>query len=169
MTWLAIRLFLSSIPRWVWASLAVLALLAGVWLHGRSSGADGVQARWDKQEAAYALQRAEASLAARATEQRHRAEYAAIAGRFLAQQKEADETHDRTVADLRRGALRVQNRLTCPSGRAEAATDAARAIAAGQAGLLPADAEFLLREAARADAVARQLNALIEAVRAGQR
>lgn len=27
--------------------LLILALLAGVWWHGRSSGADAVQARWD--------------------------------------------------------------------------------------------------------------------------
>ncbi len=31
-----------------WAKLAgVVALLAGVWWHGRSTGADSVQARWD--------------------------------------------------------------------------------------------------------------------------
>jgi hypothetical protein len=157
----------------VWAILAAVVLLAASGLYLRAHyigvGESRVQAQWNAREAGYALQRAEAAIAARNIEQRHRAEYAAIASRFLAEQRAADETHDRTIADLRRGALRVQNRLTCPSGRAEAATAAARAIAAGQAGLLPADAEFLLREAARADEVARQLNALIEAVKAGQR
>ena len=34
------------IPPWA-KLLAVLALLAGVWWHGRSTGADSVQARWD--------------------------------------------------------------------------------------------------------------------------
>ena len=34
------------IPPWA-KLLAILALLAGVWWHGRSTGADAVQARWD--------------------------------------------------------------------------------------------------------------------------
>lgn len=34
------------IPPWA-KLLAILALLAGVWWHGRSTGADSVQARWD--------------------------------------------------------------------------------------------------------------------------
>ena len=34
------------IPPWA-KLLAVLALLAGVWWHGRSTGAESVQARWD--------------------------------------------------------------------------------------------------------------------------
>lgn len=37
------------IPLWAIKAGAVLALLAGVWFHGRSSGADSVQARWDQQ------------------------------------------------------------------------------------------------------------------------
>ena len=173
MSLIAAKLFLQSIPLRVWAILAAVLLLVASGLYLRAHyigvGESRVQAQWDAREADYALKRAEAAIAARNTEARWRAEYAAIAARFLAEQKEADETHDRTIADLRRGALRVQNRLTCPSGRAEAAADAARAIGASQAGLLPADAEFLLREAARADEVARQLNALIQAVEAGQR
>ncbi len=34
------------IPAWA-KLLAVLALLAGVWVHGRTNGAQSVQARWD--------------------------------------------------------------------------------------------------------------------------
>ena len=34
------------IPAWAKVA-AILALLAGVWWHGRSSGANAVQARWD--------------------------------------------------------------------------------------------------------------------------
>ena len=37
---------MTIIPPWA-KLLAVLALLAGVWWHGRSTGADAVQARWD--------------------------------------------------------------------------------------------------------------------------
>lgn len=37
------------IPIWAIKAGAVVALLAGVWFHGRSSGADRVQAKWDQQ------------------------------------------------------------------------------------------------------------------------
>jgi Bacteriophage Rz lysis protein len=173
MSWLAVRLFLQGIPLRVYAILAGLLITVALVLgygHSRyNAGQADVQAAWDAKEAEYALQRAEAAIAARNTEARWRAEYQAIADRFLKEQADADENHAAVVAGLRAGRIRVRDNLTCPSGRAEAATDAARAIAAGQTGLLPADAEFLLREAQRADAVARQLNALIEAVRAHQR
>jgi hypothetical protein len=148
--------------------LVVLALLWGFGHWRYNAGQADVQARWDAQEAAYALQRAEAAIAARNTEARWRAEYQAIADRFIAEQKEADEKYQSDIAGLRSRALRVRDRLTCPSGRAEAPAGAGSVAQAGQAGLLPEDAGFLLREAARADAVARQLNALIEAVRAGR-
>jgi len=35
--------FLKLVPREVWAALAILALLGGVWLHGRSSGKEACQ------------------------------------------------------------------------------------------------------------------------------
>lgn len=161
--------WLRRIPWQAWAIVALLATVAVLRWHWIGVGEDRTQARWDAQEAVYARQRAEAVIAARKVEERHRAEYRAIAERFLADQRKADEVHDRAIADLRRGALRVRSHLTCPSGRAEAPADPGVADGASQAGLLPADAEFLLREAARADEIARRLNALQAAVRAGQR
>ena len=159
--------WLSRLPWQVWAGVAALVLVAGVWLHGRSTGADGVQADWDAAEAVYAQQRAASAIAARDTEARWRAEYKAIAERFLAEQKVADEKYQNDLASLRAGQLRVRERFACPARSAEAPAVAGGAGEAGSGGLLPADAEFLLREAARADEVARQLNALIQAVGAG--
>ena len=153
----------------VWAGVAALVLVAGVWLHGRSTGADGVQAKWDAAEAAYAQQRAASAIAARDTEARWRAEYKAIAERFLAEQKVADEKYQNDLASLRAGSLRVRDRFACPARSAEAPAVAGGAGEAGPGGLLQQDVGFLLREAARADEVARQLNALIQAVEAGQR
>ena len=161
--------WLSGLSWKVWAGVAALVLVAGVWLHGRSTGADGVQAKWDAQEAVYAQQRAASAIAARDTEARWRAEYKAIAERFLAEQKVADEKYQSDLASLRAGSLRVRERFACPARSAEAPAFAGGAGEAGPGGLLSADAEFLLREAARADEVARQLNALIQAVEAGQR
>ena len=88
MTWLAAKLFLQGIPLRVWAILAALPLLAASGLYFRAHyigvGESRVQAQWDEREAAYALQRAEAAIAARNTEARHRAEYAAIAEKRIA-------------------------------------------------------------------------------------
>jgi hypothetical protein len=117
MTWIAARLFLQGIPLRVWAILAAVVLLAASGLYLRAHyigvGESRVQAQWDAREAGYALQRAEAAIAARNIEQRHRAEYKAIADRFLAQQKEADENHDRVVAGLRAGSA-ARPPLECP-------------------------------------------------------
>ncbi len=159
--------WLSGLSWKVWAGVAALVLVAGVWLHGRASGAESVRADWDAQEAVYAQQRAASAIAARATEERWRAEYKAIADRFLAQQKEADENHDRVIAGLRAGTIRLRQRFTCPSLPGTAA-DTGGAAEAGPRGLQPEDAELALGIGAEADAVARQLNALIEAVKAGQ-
>lgn len=167
MSWLVVLGWLRRIPWQAWALVALcgLVLAYGHWRY--SAGQADVQARWDAQEAAYALQRAEAALAARKAEERHRAEYRAIAERFLAEQKKADEKHKTDIADLRSGALRLRQRFACPSVAGTPAVPSETA-GAGPGGLLPEDAEFLLREAARADEVARRLNALIEAARVGR-
>lgn len=175
MTWLAAKLFLQGIPLRVWAILAAVVLLVASGLYFRAHyigvGESRVQAQWDAREADYALKRAEAAIAARNTEARHRAEYAAIAARFLAEQKEADENHDRVVAGLRAGSIRVRDRLRCPApaGMPQAPADSGRTAQAGEGGLSVADAEVVLRAGADADAIARQLNALIQAVEAGRR
>jgi hypothetical protein len=169
----ALWLLLKTIPPRTWAILALVALLVAGWAYERHQYGDrrvaAVQAKWDAQEAAYALQRAEAAIAARNTEARHRAEYRAIADRFLKEQADADKEHAAVVAALRSGELRVRHNLTCPSGRAEAPAGAQGTADSSGTGLLPEHVGFLLREAARADSVARQLNALIEAVKAGHR
>ena len=169
MTWLAVKLFLQGIPLRVWAILAAVVLLAASGLYLRAHyigvGESRVQALWDAREAEYALQRAEAAIAARLTEERHRAEYKAIADRFLADQEKANEAHNRIVAGLRAGSIRVQKRLTCPS-LPGAAADSEGAAEEGPRGLQPEDAGIAIGIGAEADEVARQLNALIQAVEA---
>ena len=159
--------WLRALPWQVYAAVAVAVLLAGVWLHGRASGADSVQADWDAQEAVYAQQRAASAIAARDTEARWRAEYKAIAERFLKEQADAKLETDRTIAGLRAGTVRLRDRFTCPS-LPGASADSSGVAEAGPRGLQPEDAEFLVGAAARADEVARQLNALIQAVGAGR-
>lgn len=163
--------FLRAVPWWLYAILAIVLITGAVWLHGRSAGAEGVQARWDAQEAVYARQRAEADYAARKTEERHRAEYRAIADRFLKEQADAQIEADRVIADLRAGTLRLRQRFTCPAtaGMPGAAADSGGADEASPRGFGVEDAGVALGIARDADAIARQLNALIEAAEAGQR
>lgn len=160
--------WLSRLPWQVWAGVAALVLAAGVWLHGRSSGADAVRAEWEAQEAVYAQQRAASAIEARKVEERHRAEYRAIAQRFLEEQADAKIQTDRVIAGLRDGSVRVSKRLTCPS-LPGAAADSSGVAEAGPRGLQPEDAGIAVGIGAEADEVARQLNALIQAVEAGQR
>lgn len=59
-------------PFWLLKAGAVLALLAGVWLHGNHAGAAGVRARWQAQQVAD-----ETAANAQAEQQRLRARAAA--------------------------------------------------------------------------------------------
>jgi hypothetical protein len=168
MSWLAILSLLKRIPWQGWALVALCALLLALRWHWIGVGEDRVQALWDAQEAVYAVQRAEAAEAARKAEERHRAEYRAIAERFLKEQADADQKHAAMVADLRRGTLRLRERFTCP-GVPGAAGTAPGADAASPRGFGVEDAAVALGIARDADETARRLNALIEAVEAGQR
>ena len=160
--------FLRAVPWQAWALLALIALVAGLRWHWIGVGEDRVQAAWDAQEAVYAAERKAAEDAARKTEARHRAEYKAIAGRFLALQEKADEEHAATVADLRRGALRVRSRFQCPApnGVPDAAAVAGGTDPQGHTGFGVEDAAIALRIAADGDREIRRLNALIDALKA---
>ena len=163
-------LLLDGLKRIPWQAWALLALCALLWAFGHwryNAGADAVQARWDAQEALYAVQRAKAAEDARKVEERHRAEYRAIADRFLKDAENAKLETDRVIAGLRSGSIRVRQRLTCP-GLPGAAADSTGIAETGPRGLQPEDAADIVGVGAEADAVARQLNALIEAVKAGR-
>lgn len=111
---------------------------------------------------------------ARAIEQRYTAQMAAL---DLKHTQELQNAQDRTEADIaavRAGELRLRNRFTCdntaspgggvpPAGAGSGLGDATRGT-----GLQPADGEFLIRLAGRADAVVLQLRAC-QAIVAGDR
>lgn len=163
-------LLLDGLKRIPWQAYALLALCALLWAFGHwryNAGQAEVQARWDAQEAVYAVQRAKAAEDARKVEERHRAEYRAIADRFLKDAENAKLETDRVIAGLRSGNVRVRQRLTCPS-LPGAAADSTGVAETGPRGLQPEDAAAIVGAGAEADAVARQLNALIEAVKAGR-
>lgn len=102
----------------------------------------------------------------------HAQEMAALDERFT---HEIETAKSRAAADLaavRDGTVRVRDRFTCPAdpGRPSgAAADTGTTPSVGDdappSGLQAADAEFLLREAERADEVTRQLQACQAIVR----
>jgi hypothetical protein len=157
-----------SLRTWalIGAGVVLLVLVLFLRAHWIDVGESRVQARWDAAEAKHARQRAEAIVAARVLEQRHRDELKAVADRFLADQEKADEEHAAAVAAVRAGTVRVRERFTCPSpGVPAASADPGSADDAGPRGLQPADLEYLLGIGAEADAIARRLNALQAACR----
>lgn len=103
------------------AALAVCAALA-IALGASRIEVATVRASEAKAAAAFAkanfdgaLAQAQAERAARATEQRQREALAGVAATYEGKLTDAQRNADRTIADLRAGAVRVQRRLQCPS------------------------------------------------------
>lgn len=78
---------------------------------------------------------------------------------YVNKRKVREEHLQSVIADLRTGSIRVRKRLSCPP-----VTSSGGDVGA-EGGLSREDAEFLLREAARADALAEQLRLLQEYVK----
>lgn len=79
--------------------------------------------------------------------------------RYVGERERREEELNRTISGLKSGSLRVKPRLSCAPPTSPGSNG-------GEAGGLSAeDAEFLLREAARADALAEQLKLLQEYVK----
>lgn len=166
LTWKAIKAAIASVPHEIWYAAAVvtLAWLAYSWAYNR--GADAVQSRWDAATAQAELEAQAQAAEADRIEQEQVAEFAAIVDSLRKENHHAKQNADRLVADLRAGTVRVRDRFTCPRPMPAAAGSPARSDEAGQAGLLAADAEFLVRLASEADAAANQLTACQDILRA---
>ncbi len=188
--WAAIKLFLGSLIEPIgkilkaipWQAWALAGLVLAFWWYGGTQYDRGYEkaegeykALIDKMalDATQAL--ADAKDKARQAERAAVEEQARIAEQLIAERNQAYEERDRVIDDLRAGNRRLQQRFTCPpasgSGRVPATAAATgRSDGTGQAGLSGQDAEFLIREAGRADAAVRQLQACQAVVRshAGQ-
>lgn len=103
----------------------------------------------------------------RAAERRSVAQMAVIDQQHQEEIQRAIQERDDIISDLRAGNLRLRERFTCPSSELPGAGPSASGGDAGEsAGLQPADAEFLIRLAAEADEVTRQLAACQAVIRA---
>lgn len=177
--WLAARVggkFVGMAARAVFWLLVLLAGLAPFWFVCHRCEA-ATAAKYQKQiaeervanlralaasvEAVKATERAAAKASLEATEARMRAE------------KEENDALSRDITALRGSTLRLRNRLA--AGRCSDADVRADAAAPGRVaqartgGLLPADAEFLLRFGREADSVARKLSEAQVQLRACQK
>ena len=145
---------------------AALVLLAVIVVpscrFGYNKGAAAGNARADKMQADYNDAALYAERTARATEQAHAAALDAVATQYEQDKTDAQATHDRVVADLRRGAVKLQNHWTCPDVSKVAASP-------GQpddgADLRQSGAAALIAAADAADAQVRALQAVTQADR----
>jgi hypothetical protein len=161
------------------AAVAVIGAAVGCYEFGvsnehqaRVAEVNGLKAQAAESLAAANKQAADAQQAARDTEAKRVAEAAALDAQYQKELKDAQDTADHTIADLRAGTLSVRKRLTCASTGLSGTgtgttpgTSASVADAGAAGGLQDADVEFLLREAERADEVTLQLQALQALVR----
>lgn len=159
MTWLAVLSWLRRVPTWAWAVLAAVVLLAGAYRWAYSRGAESVQAEWDTERTALALQAEAQKAEAAAKEAKDAAAFAVLADNLRKENERAKQDADRTIADLRRGAVRLRDRFTCPRAMPQAAGSAARSDEAGQGGFTVEDASVALGIARDGDAAIRQLTA----------
>jgi hypothetical protein len=167
-TWTAIKAFLAGIPRQVWIGLTVLALVFGAYRWAYNAGANAVQADWDAERAANKLAADAQAAEAAAKEAKDAAAFALLADNLRKENERAKQDADRTIADLRRGTIRLRSRFTCPSTVSQAAGSASGSDETRESGLRSEDAEFLISESARADGVARTLQAC-QAILAAER
>jgi hypothetical protein len=106
----------------------------------------------------------------RAQEQEHVQEMADLDAQHHKDMQNEIDSREHTIADLRAGTLRLRKQFTCPAATAagaasQAGTGTGLGDGASSGGLQTADAEFLLREAGRADQVVVQLQACQDIVR----
>lgn len=145
----------------------VLLVLFLAYRHGVTTTDTAWQSRWDQQAAELANARTEAERLARQAERDSAQAMAAIDNAYQQGQADAKAESDRVIADLRAGNVRLRKRFTCPaaSDLPAAGTSTGSSDAAQTGGLQRDDAEFLVREAERADEVVRQLQACQAIVR----
>lgn len=153
----------------VFAALALALLVAAGVQTWRLGGA---------QDALAALQlaatraEADAQRDAREQEREHAQQFAAIAGRLVTENENAEAEVDRLLAGLRDGTERLRRRFQCPAapGVPGAAAGAGGGGEAAEAGFGAADAAVALRIARDGDDAIRQLSAcqaLLASERAG--
>ena len=173
MIWLtAIWKVLKGIP---WQLYALLALVVAIWWHGSAMYGKGYdtanrewQARADKASAEYQARLIDAQTRAAAEIAAANVRMGEIERNTLAEKEAINAQHEKTLADLRSGALRVRGRFQCParSGDMSGSTAAPGSGDAGsEAGFNAEDAGIALGIARDGDAAIVQLGRAQEVIK----
>jgi len=144
------------LPGWLWAALAAGLALSGWHTAGQRDTARHQLAQVQARHAQAEQLRSET---ARLAEAGHRAREQAHAATLQAITQKAADEKTRLAADLQRALDSLRNRPERPASGGDVPTGAADPVACTGAGLYRPDAEFLVREAARADSIRLQLAA----------
>jgi hypothetical protein len=161
-------------PIWLRAVAVLSIVVIIVWGLSRiagaiyQAGATAERSAWQKRENAELVKAnarvIELESQARAQEHRHADDLALASQTYQEKLAHEKAAHDRTVADLRSGALRLRIELArrqtgSGSATAEAVSSAGRCDGETRAELSAASAEFLVGLASEADEVVHQLTA----------
>lgn len=139
-----------------WTYAALLAVLLGVQLL-KNANMEAARAQ-EQRDAALAL--SDAVAAARKEEQSKAQQYINAVDQLTKDNEAINNEKDSILADLRNANRRLRTRFTCPSTSVPGTpSPTASSDGAEGGGLLVADAEFLVRLAAEADARVKQLTA----------
>lgn len=153
----------------VLVAAAIIGLAFAIRANGYRDGANAARAECEQQLRELANQAAAMERMMREAERQHIEQLARIDQEHQETLRHAKAEAERTIADLRAGNIRLRERFTCPApagdGVPEAAAGSGRRDARASGGLSTEDAEFLLRLAAEADEVTRQLQACQAVVR----
>ncbi|MBP8812701.1 MAG: lysis protein [Laribacter sp.] len=151
---------MTTLQRGLTTALLCLVLLAGAWWHGYRTGAVGVQAEWDTDQARMMAQLLAQEQAARTTEQQHAQALATIDAQYQENERHARLENNRLRTQLRAGSVRLSVPVAAGSCNLPA-DDSASGLrdATPQAELSSEAADDLVALADDADAVVRQLTA----------
>lgn len=151
---------MTTLQRRLTSALLCLVLLAGTWWHGHRTGAAGVQAEWDADQARMTARLLAQEQAARAAEQQHAQALVAIDAQYQENERHAQLENNRLRAQLRTGTVRLSVPVVAGSCNLPS-DDSASGLrdSSPRAELSAEAADDLVALADDADAVVRQLTA----------
>lgn len=158
-TWAAIKGLLKMVPTWAWAALGLAVCLMVMRSHWIGVGESRVQAVLDAERAQNKLAADAQKAEAAAKEAKDAAAFSLLADNLRKENERAKQDADRTIADLRRGAIRLRDRFTCPRTVPQTAGSPEGSHGTDDAGFTVADAEVALGIAATGDKAIRRLTA----------
>lgn len=160
MTWLLIAWkWLSGLPKEVYFAIFAALMLWLAYSAAYHRGANAVQTEWDAERAQNKLAADAQKAEAAAKEAKDAAAFSLLADNLRKENERAKQDADRTIADLRRGSLRVREALRCPSPVSGTPANSAGNNDEGGAYVSRQNQEFFLRIGDEADRAARKLTA----------